>query len=62
MNEWVEETSFYGGSDSKQYRVFRGGGFLDSKTGRPICYRGCGSDDSKATDQEIGFRVVLYMR
>ncbi|MCI9287127.1 MAG: SUMF1/EgtB/PvdO family nonheme iron enzyme [Clostridia bacterium] len=62
LNEWVEETSFYGGSDSKQYRVFRGGGFLDSKTGRPICYRGCGSDDSKATDQEIGFRVVLYMR
>ncbi len=39
--EWTEEESKYNGNVSTQYRVLRGGSYLNSLTVYPVCYRHC---------------------
>ena len=59
--EWTEETSFYGGNSSTQYRIFRGGSFVLPSSFTPICYRD-GELSVSGTGIDIGFRAVLYMK
>lgn len=58
--EWTEETSFYGGNTSTQYRVYRGGSYLDASGVYPACYRFYGT--VSGTHLNIGFRAVLYIK
>ena len=56
--EWTEEDSHY--ATSGQYRVSRGGTYLNSSGDYPACYRGCSSVGY--TGLELGFRAVLYIK
>ena len=56
--EWTEEDSHY--PTTGQYRVNRGGGYLNSSSDAPACYRGF--NIVTLTGLDIGFRTVLYMK
>ena len=55
--EWTEETSLYGGNTDTQYRMFRGGGFVEADS---ACFRLY--DNACTTFLDIGFRIVLYIK
>ena len=57
--EWTEEDSHY--QTSGQYRVVRGGSFIGSSGDYPACYR-LGNCTASWTDDNIGFRAVLYIK
>lgn len=57
--EWTEEDSHY--ATSGQYRVFRGGGYLNTSGGCPACYR-AGNCTTSWTVDDVGFRAVLYIK
>ncbi len=57
--EWTEEDSHY--SISEQYRVFRGGTFIDPSGTWPACFRQ-GSCTVNSTSPDVGFRVSLYIK
>ena len=57
--EWTEEDSHY--QTSGQYRVLRGGGYLNTSSDNPACYRS-GDDTVSNTSLSIGFRAVLYIK
>ena len=59
--EWTEETSFYGGNSSTQYRVLRGGSYQWESSSYPVCYRG-GTNTVNDTRIHVGFRPTLYMK
>ncbi|MCI9001190.1 MAG: SUMF1/EgtB/PvdO family nonheme iron enzyme, partial [Clostridia bacterium] len=63
--EWTDEASLYkAGSASEtnvQYRVLRGGGYMDSSATYPVCYR-YGPNVVSHTGLDVGFRVVLYIK
>lgn len=59
--EWIEETSFYGGNSSDQYRELRGGCFYNSSITHPVYFRH-GDNLINYTGSYVGFRVVLYMK
>ena len=61
MWEWTQETSFYGGNSSTQYRVRRGGSFGHASSAYPVCYRN-GHPTVSHTDIVVGFRPVIYMK
>ncbi|MNT11922.1 Formylglycine-generating sulfatase enzyme [compost metagenome] len=56
--EWTEDSSYYGGNTNTQYRLARGGGFIDT---HPTCYR-AGTITNIYTGFHMGFRVALYMK
>lgn len=56
--EWTEESSYYGGNTSTQYRVARGNSFVETN---PDCYR-AGTVTTAYTSFHVGYRVVLYMK
>ena len=58
--EWTEEDSHYSTS-GQQYRVYRGGNYIDFSSVFPACYR-YGDCSTSWTDDAIGFRVVLYIK
>ncbi len=57
--EWTEEDSHH--ATSGQYRVIRGGDYLDNSSGDPACRR-YGVCPVMHTHHGIGFRVVLYIK
>ena len=57
--EWTEEDSHY--QTSGQYRVVRGGDYLNPSGYGPACYR-YGSCTVSYTDFSVGFRAVLYIK
>ena len=63
--EWTDEASIYkersANNTNTQYRVVRGGGFVNSSITYPACFRS-GSYTSSYTNLGIGFRVVLYIK
>lgn len=59
--EWTEETSFYGGNTSTQYRVFRGGNCISAYNSYPACCR-IGHKTVNYTALDLGFRAVLYIK
>lgn len=59
--EWTEETSFKGGDSATQYRELRGGGYSDTSSSYPVCFRN-GTNTVSDPYSNVGFRVVLYMR
>lgn len=56
--EWTEEDSHY--TTSGQYRMYRGGSYVDASGTYPACYRACST--ISYTDLRIGFRAVLYIK
>ena len=56
--EWTEEDSHY--ATSGQYRVLRGGSFVDASGVLPACYRYYCT--VSITNLNLGFRVVLYIK
>ena len=63
--EWTDEASLYkAGSASEtnvQYRVLRGGAYIDSSATYPVCCRNGGHVVSD-TYLDVGFRVALYIK
>ena len=57
--EWTEEDSHY--ATSGQYRVRRGGCYLDASSGYPACYR-LGGGAVSWDGCNLGFRAVLYIK
>ena len=57
--EWTEEDSHY--QASGQYRVFRGGSYVNSSSDYPACYR-AGNHSVSDTALRVGFRAVLYIK
>ena len=57
--EWTEEDSHY--ATSGQYRVIRGGVYLDTSSKYPACYR-YGDCTVSHTFLNVGFRAVLYIK
>ena len=59
MWEWTTETGNPDGT-STQHAVHRGGGFVSSGSGIPLCYRN-GGNSSSGSSISLSFRVVLYI-
>lgn len=57
--EWTEEDSHY--ATSGQYKVIRGGCFVETSKNRTACYRN-GGCTTEWTGDNLGFRVVLYIK
>ena len=58
--EWTEEVAFRSGNTDTGYRISRGGDNYNMSNKYPVCYR-LGDYSVTGTDQDIGFRVVLYI-
>lgn len=59
--EWTEENSKYNGDTGVQYRMARGGCYLNAYANSPACYR-VGHSKVNDTNLSVGFRIVLYIK
>lgn len=57
--EWTEEDSHY--QTNGQYRVYRGGDYLNTSSDYPACYR-AGDSSVSYIGLTLGFRAVLYIK